>query len=475
VVSTLGENASGSWLGVAVSRTEIVAYDSRLQSTGSAAWRMPLDAPAADQMSWPSLATALRTLKQLSRENSGHLAVALMPSLAEVRRVDVPPLSDDEVEAVLSRNASKYFVGAQGAQLVGVETNRLSHHDGAIAAAAPAWVVRQVSLAAREAGWKLEHVAPAEAAWAIASAKAFPADTSRDAFLLVHQADHTHGLTVAQGKLTMIRRFRSATVDVPVFLESHVAGARVLAFGEPGVRKQWLSALGERSISVTLSVGLSADVAGDAALVAAAYVVDVQSLVFRTEEMRVADRKRRNTVMYTVCAAAVVLLMASAGLIWWDVSRELAAVQAERAEIKPQLTTTLLGRSSVETVSNQLQILARNERESAHWSVVIADLTKHLPDEAHLTGFRGWSDSVRFDGLAERAASVFAPLAKAESFSGIKAAAAVRLEPQVDGSSMEKFTLVGKVRPRVIAPLVTADSAKGVRTGAARNAAKGAP
>jgi len=226
---------------------------------------------------------------------------------------------------------------------------------------------------------------------------------------------------------------------------------------------------------VTLSVGVSADVAGDAALVAAAYVVDVQSLVFRTEEMRVADRKRRNTVMYTVCAAAVVLLMASAGLIWWDVSRELAAVQAERAEIKPQLTTTLLGRSSVETVSNQLQILARNERESAHWSVVIADLTKHLPDEAHLTGFRGWSDSVRFDGLAERAASVFAPLAKAESFSGIKAAAAVRLEPQVDGSSMEKFTLVGKVRPRVIAPLVTADSAKGVRTGAARNAAKGAP
>ncbi|MEO7363806.1 MAG: hypothetical protein ABI120_25970 [Gemmatimonadaceae bacterium] len=474
-MNTLGANAPGSWLGVAVSRTEIVAYDSRLKAAGSAAWRMALDAPAADQVSWPSVAIALRTLKQLSRESNGHLAVALMPSLAEVRRVDVPPLSEDEVEAVLSRNASKYFVGAQGAQLVGVETNRPSQNDGAIAAAAPAWVVRQISLAAREAGWKLEHVAPAEAAWGLASVNAFPVDASRDSFLLAHQADHTHALTVRQGRVVMIRRYRSAVVDVPVFLESHVAGARVLAFGEPRVRKQWLSALGERSISVALPVGMSADVSSDAALVAAAYVVDVQSLVFRTEEMRIADQKRRNSVMYTICAAAVVLLMASAGFTWWDVSRELGAVKAERAEIKPQLTTTLLGRSSVETVSNQLQILARNERESAHWSVVIADLTKHLPDEAHLTGFRGWSDSVRFDGLAERAASVFAPLAKAESFSGLKAAAAVRLEPQVDGSSMEKFTLVGKVRPRNIAPLMTADSAKSVRTGAARNATKGAP
>ena len=474
-MSALGDNAAGSWLGVALSRTEIVAYDSRLKTTASAAWRMPLDTPTADQPSWPSLATALRTLQQSSRENNGHLAVALMPSVAEVRRVDVPPLSDDEVEAVLSRNASKYFVGAQGPQLVGVETHRAANSAGAIAAAAPAWLVRQISLAAREAGWKLEHVAPAEAVWTIAVAKAFPAAVHGVWQLLVHQSDHTHALTIASGQLVAIRRFRSAVADVPVFLESRPAGARLLAIGDLSVRKQWISLLGERSVSVTSPIGMLADVAADAALVAAAFVVDVESLVFRTEEMRIADQKRRTSMLYIICAAASVLLMASAGFMWWDVSRELAAVKAERAEIKPQLTTTLLGRSSVEIVSNQLQILAKNERESAHWSVIIADLTRHLPDDAHLTGFRGWSDSVRFDGLAERAASVFAPLAKAESFFGIKAAAAVRLEPQVDGSSMEKFTLVANVRPRTVAPTVTADSAKGVRSAATGSVAKGAP
>jgi hypothetical protein len=463
VVSVIGDNAAGSWIGVALARNEIVAYDNRLKSTGSSLWRMPLDAPAADQLSWPSLATALRTLKQLARENHAHLAIALMPSLAETRRVDVPPLSDDEMEAVLSRNAQKYFLAAQGAQIVAVDSNRQRGSVGAgtVAASAPAWVIRQISLAARESGWKLEHIAPAEAAWNAGSAKLSVA-AAGDALLLVHQADHTHALLVSKGQLSVVRRFRSTVADVPIFHEMNSGGARVVAVGEPVVRKQWIGALTERGANVGLPSTLPADVANDAAAFAAAFIVDVETLIFRTEEMRTADRNRRNRVMYSIATAAAALFVASGVFMWWDVSRELEAVQAERLALKPQLRTTLLGRSSVETVSNQLQTLATNERESAHWSVIIADITQHLPDEAHLTAFRGWADSVRFEGLAERAASIFAPLEKAESISGMKAAAAVRLEPQVDGSSLEKFTLVGKVRPQKAASASRVDSAKRV-------------
>lgn len=471
-MSALGENGAGSWMGVAISRTEIVAYDHRLKASGSAVWRMPLEPPAADQLSWPSLATALRTLKQLSRENSGHLAVALMPPVSEVRRVDVPPLADDEIEAVLSRSASRYFVGAQGAQLVGVTANRPANSSGAVAAATPAWLVRQITLAARESSWKLEHISPAEAAWAAAISEGWPALANGEVQLLVHQAEHTHALTVTSSTITSVRRFRSATVDVPLFLESHVTAARVLAIGEPTVRKQWITSLGERALNIALPVGIPAEVANDAALLAAACVVDVQSLIFRTEEMRATDRRRRSTLMYSLFAAAAVVFAMSGAFMLWDVQRELGAVQAARADIKPQLATTLLGRTSVETVSGQLQFLATTERTTARWSVVIADLTKHLPDEAHLTAFRGWSDSVRFDGLAERAAAVFPTLSKAESFGGIKAAAAVRLEPQVDGSSLEKFTLVGKLKPRVATPTLVSDSTS---KAASPGAAKGAP
>lgn len=476
-MSTLGDNGAGSWLGIAVTLTEIVAYDTRLKSAGGVAWRMLLQAPAADQLSWPSFATALRTLAQLTREKRGRLAIALMPGVAEVRRVDVPPLADDELEVVLSRNAARYFVGAQGAQLVAIAADNRSAGAGVVAAAAPAWLIRQISVAAREAGWILQHIAPAEAAWARALPVTTPSATRGDAVLLVTGADQTHALVMRDSAIAAVRRFRSAAAGTPVLVESLVAGARLIAAGEPTARKQWMQALGERAISVSLPASLPADVSNDAALLAAAFVVDADTFVFRTEEMRVADRRRRIRLLYALSGAAVLLLAASGAFLLWDVQRELTAVQAARAELKPQLATTLLGRSSVETVSGQLQLLAKNERESPHWSAIIADLTKHLPDDAFFTAFRGWGDSVRFDGLAERASTIYVPLSRAESLSGIKAAAAVRLEPQVDGSMREKFTLVGKLRPRVPAVPTLVDSAIGARprTGAMPTSTKGAP
>lgn len=459
-MTSTAENVAGSWVGVAISRTEIVAFDSRLKAAGSAMWRLSLEAPSADSVAWPSLATALRTLKQQSRETKGHLAVALMPTIAETRRVDVPPLSDDEIEAVLSRNASRYFIGAQGAQLVGVVARAKADVPGAVAGAAPAWIIRLITAAAREAGWTLELIAPAEAAWSVAATKAFAAGNG-DVQLLMHQPEQTHVLTLSNGSLTNLRKFRSAVQDAGVFLESSPS-SRLLAAGDPSVRKQWIGALGAKALSVTLPANVSSDVGNDPALLAAAFIVDVRTLLFRTEEMRIADRNKRNRVAYSLFGAAAILYLGAAGLQLWDVERELAAVQAKRAALTPQLATTLLGRATVETVSGQLAMLAASERESPQWSNIIADFTKHLPLEAHLKGFRGWADSVRFDGLAEKAADVYPALAKAETFGGIKAAAAVRLEPQPDGSTLEKFTLVAKLKsskPAVPSPArATSDS-----------------
>lgn len=467
-------NSAGSWVGVAISRTEIVAYDTRLKAGGGPVWRAPLETPAVDQPSWISLTTALRSLKQLTRETKGHLAVALLPSIAEVRRVEVPPLSDDELEAVLSRNASRYFVGAQGAQLVGVVARNKADASGVVAGAAPAWIIRLITGAVRDAGWSLELIAPAEAAWTVAVSKAWPSAANSHAQLLVHQADQTHALSLNNGVFDNLRKFRSAVADAAVFMESATASSRLLSIGEPTVRKQWSTALGTRALTVALPTNVSTDVASDPALMAAACIVDVRTLLFRTEEMRLADHNKRNRLAYGLFATAAALLAVTGGLLMWDVNRELASVQAARAALTPQLATTLLGRASVETVSGQLAMLASNERESPQWSAVIADLTKHLPEEAYLTAFRGWSDSVRFDGLAQRAATVYPALAAAKSFSGIKSAAAVRLEPQVDGSSLEKFTLVAKLKPTTppIIPAIkpTADSAS--RT---RSVEKGAP
>lgn len=447
-MSALSENASGSTLGVALSLTEIVAYDTRLKSAGSAAWRAQLDTPSSENATWPSLTTALRNLAQLSRESSGTLAMAVLSPAAEVRRVDVPPLSDDETESALSRNAARYFVSARGTQLVSVLSTgaKRTVGEGIVAATLPVWFARLVSAAAREAGWKVEQLVPAEAAWTAAIASTCPSSTRQVAFALAHHHDRTDLLHIKHGMLQNVRRLRSATADAPVMLEVVPASSTVLAFGNATVRKEWINALSARSINVSLPTSLPGDVASDSALVAAAFASKANVLAFRTDEMRQRDIRRRTRLMYTLFGATAVLVAASAVLTFWDVQRELTAVQAQRLALKPQLATTVVGRTSVETVSAQLQMLAEAERSSAHWSQVIADLTEHLPDDAYLTGLRGRSDTVTFDGLALRASTVFPALERATSFVGLKAAASVRQEAATDGDRLERFTLAAKLR-----------------------------
>src|SRR5262245_20611406 len=102
--------------GVAISATEICAADLRLKS-GARGWRMPLDPPSDNGGGWPSLTSALSELERAIGAGEGALAVALMPGLTEVRRLELPPMSDEDVERLLSRNAAKYFVNARAPQL----------------------------------------------------------------------------------------------------------------------------------------------------------------------------------------------------------------------------------------------------------------------------------------------------------------------------------------------------------------------
>ena len=447
-MTALHENARGSTLGVALSLTDIVAYDSRLKPGGGAAWRMSLETPMAENSAWPALTAALRSLAKLSGETNGNLAIALLSPVAETRRIDLPPLGDDETEAVLSRNATRYFVSARSAQLVSVLSagSKRAVGEGVVAAAMPAWIARLVSASVRDAGWKLQHLVPAEAAWTAAVENLWPGPASEIAYALVHHHDRTDLLHISRGALHNVRRLRSANADVPVLLDALSSSPAVVAFGDAAVRKEWAMALSSRSVNVSLPTLLPAAVAGDSAMVAAMFAGDADTLVFRTDDMRGADIRNRKRAMYALWGASTVLLAASAVFMLWDVQRELTAVQAARAALKPQLATTVVGRTTVETVSAQLQMLAESERNSPHWSRVIADLTEHLPDDAYLTGLRGRSDTVTFDGLADHAANVFPAMERIGSFSGVKAAASVRQEAGSDGDKLERFTLAARLR-----------------------------
>ena len=446
MVSALRENAAASEIGVALSATEIVVVDSRLGLIGQS-WRMALETPAPDNLTWPSLTAALRTLQTLVRESRARFAIALLPPLSEVRKLELPPLPDDELELALVRNAARYFVGARGPQIASVaSSSRNRAGQGVMAATTPVWAVRLITAAVRDAGAELVHLVPAEAAWAAAATETWPNARKGDATVLVNHTDRTDALQLADGALVNVRRVRSAVSEVSVFLESHHQASTLLALGDAVVRKEWMHALSTRGAHVSLPTALPSEVANDATSVAAAFAADADTMPFRTEDMRQQDKARRNRAFWSIVAASAALLIAAAGFSYWDVQRELVAVEAARAAIKPQLTTTMVGRTSVETVSGQLQILATTERENPHWSTIISELTESLPEDSYLTSLRGRADTVLFEGMATHAALVFPALQRVQSFSGVRAAAQVRREAGESGDALERFTLAARLR-----------------------------
>ena len=90
--------------------------------------------------------------------------------------------------------------------------------------------------------------------------------------------------------------------------------------------------------------------------------------LLRTEASLALRREAgRHVVMRMVAASAGLLIMAALFALM-GARRQLRAVQAERAAIKPQISATLVGRTSVETAFRQLSALAAAQRSATQWS-----------------------------------------------------------------------------------------------------------
>src|SRR6185437_2581944 len=141
-------------------------------------WRLPLQPLNGDGTGWPALTSALHELSRILGVTTGRLEVALMPPLTEIRRLDLPPMGEGELRMLLSRNAARYFVGARAAQLIGTSMapqRSAGPAGGVMAAAAPQRLVLALHAAAREAGWTVDSVSPAEGAWSAAASALWPA------------------------------------------------------------------------------------------------------------------------------------------------------------------------------------------------------------------------------------------------------------------------------------------------------------
>jgi len=446
--------------GVAITAGELCAADIRLRDSADRSWRAPLDAPPQDGGDWPSLTAALTDLARRLGVAHGTLVVSLLPPLTEVRRLELPPLRDDEIQRVLSRQASRYFVAAKTPQIVGAKVAGRRARNApvsVVAAAAPARLITAIRGSAALAGWTIETIEPAEGAWTAAAVSLWPSFARQTAHVLVAHDDRTDLLHVDEGRLAGVRRFRGGAADAPMIVDSLGPAARVGILGSVGSRKELAAALGALGLSAVPPTGDSAAAGDRPDLLAARFSGGDTGPVLRGEEAIRAEAARTRRAAWSVAGAAAALFIASALIELWGVHRELDRVRAERARIRPEISSTMVGRTTVDAAYRHLATLGTIERTSPRWSAVIASLTDALPDDAHLLALRTRDDSVVVDGVADHAARVFDALEKADGLTGVRAAAAGRREIQEGGAdALEHFVIAARVVPRtrsvVVAP-----------------------
>ena len=452
--------------GIALSPTRLCAVDMRLRGSADRAWRAELEPPSADASGWPSLAGALSELAdKLGPQGRGALDISLMPPFTEVRRLALPPLGRDEMQRVLSRGASRYFVGARGPQVVGAvpaTRRRRGEMLPVVAAAASARLVDAIRAAAASAGFTIASIAPAESAWASSAFALWPAFTRQSAFAILCQDDRTHVLELDGKRLVGVRRFRDGSADAQLIADTVTPGARVGIAGESRPRHELAAALNVHGVNASVSGGEWSSASEHPELLAAHFAGGEAGPTLRAENDVAVERAGARRLAWNLAGAAAALLLLSAGIELWGVKRQLAQVRAERARLRPEIASTLVGRSTVDATYRELSSLNAIEHAAPHWSSVLVTLSESVPEDAFLTAIRAREDSLIIDGMAPHAKKVFDAMQSTSGLLDVKASAPVRRETQDDGVSLEHFAIAARVEPprKIVKPATAPASNK---------------
>ncbi len=434
-------------LGVALTPDHVVAA----AETVPTLWERELALNGGGNGARDALGMALRDAARASGFTAPALAVVLLPPLAETRTVALPPLREEDRNRFLQRNAPRYFVGARGTQVIGTTLAGAPPTKGAtthvLATAAARQLVDDVHGGSALAGCDVRTVVPAEAAWAAAAVAIWPSFARGPATVVIAQDARADVLTLRDGALIGVRRFRGAGDAATI---ASCASGPTGVFGTPDAARAMTGALAAAGVRVVRPDTRWVDVAARPDALAARFAPVAAGPEIRSEEMREREQAVVRRVAWTVLAVAGAVLLLSAFVHYQGVRRELAHVRAERAALRSQVEASLVGRSSVDAAYRQIAALAAASRAAPRWSVVLADLTTQLSDDASLTAFRARGDSIFIDGMATQAAPVFDELARVPGVTGVRATAPVRRESVEGQEPVEHFSLgaqLGRGRP----------------------------
>jgi Tfp pilus assembly protein PilN len=321
-----------------------------------------------------------------------------------------------------------------------------------VAAAAPARALDAIYRAARDAGWEIQTVVPAEQAWRAAALELWPRLRRGTGHVVIAHAGRTDVLRLDDGTLTGARRFRALSSDLAQVYESIAGGdapsasSAVAVLGDPAARVALAREL-SRGDALLPEPSTSIPAAESAELAAAAFASRGAGLELLPEQALRARRERMRGVTIAAAVAAGVLLALAAALELWGVQRELEQVRRERNALRPRVADVAVTRELATSTSRIVEDLASEEQSGTRWSDVIATVASALPRDAHLTALRVEGDSLTIEGLADRAANVFAAVERARGLDGVRSAAPVRRDFRDLEDQRERFSLAARAAP----------------------------
>ena len=412
--------------------------------------------PLGSATEWPDLADALRELRDAVGGATGAIAVSLLPPLVRMRRLELPPLTDEETQRVIERNAARYFTGVRDAQTVSVARmmHQLRRTTIVVAAAAPTRVVGAILGAARVAGWNVSAVVPAHAAW-VAGARAQWSELRREsAQLAILRDDATELVRIERGAVAATRQFSAASAHLAQLIDAiadpsdGMGPLPLLTIGPDQRRDALIVPLRERGIALGERAARWRAMSESPEAMAAAFAGQTREFDLLPREAHAARdaRSRRAAIAMTVAAAALLLVGAAAPL--WDAKRELVAIDARRGEIREAVSKVAEARGTIDAIQRRVSALTPIESEATRWSAVLAEVAGHLPRDAYLVNVRGAADTLTVEGVASVAATTVAALERAPNIRAVRPAGEIRRDLTPEGVPVQRFTLTARVGGR---------------------------
>lgn len=373
--------------------------------------------------------------------------VVLMPPFAEGKLLhNLPPLRREETEQVVRTTAAQHFLRGGVPLVVGVEEESASDEDAAedgsppprppvLAAAAPRTLADSVHRAVSAAGWEIDSIVPAHAAWLGAlrswGEMAGAGGDRTPRVLVAVMGGMVHLLRLDGEGLTRVRRLSAASPGDIVDGAGDGPG-RVLVSAEGSDGEAILAAFSGAGWHPAKESRL----AGSPAALAAKFAAETElEMVPPRLAMERRDRVRRIGVGLGI--AGGVLFLATAVVLLVGARMELRAVRQYREDIQFAVAPLMAGADSLFMIEDQVRAIEEIEASSDGWAFVLVELAVLLPQDTHLERIQTAGDTLVLEAVGGRAGEVLDALRRSATLS----------DPRLEGSiqrDVEGGTAIGE-------------------------------